>query len=109
MKTTHTPGKWYTKKGGHDFHINSESGSGNDIALVRQYKDLSEAEANARLMAAAPELLEALREMEESAVAFCDEAYSAPEHKIEAMQARLHNAHLKAIRAINNATQKENF
>ena len=57
-KAQHTPGPWTHKAtaGNHDFSIYPES-TGRDVALVRDYN-----ESNARLIAAAPELLEALKE-----------------------------------------------
>jgi len=65
----YTPGPWSAKK-----HTDTKgltvSAGGNSIASVR-LRD--EAEANARLIAAAPELLEALRLLRES----CTEAYKA--------------------------------
>lgn len=57
MNANHTPGPWTHKAtaGNHDFIIYSEAeDSGRDIALVRDFD-----EANARLIAAAPELLHA--------------------------------------------------
>ena len=52
---THTKGPWdlHATAGNHDFSIYGDDGK--DIALVRDFH-----EANARLIAAAPELLEAL-------------------------------------------------
>jgi N-acetylglucosamine-6-phosphate deacetylase len=56
-KAQHTPGPWMYKAtaGHHDFAIYPEA-TGRDLALVRDFD-----EANARLIAAAPELLGALR------------------------------------------------
>lgn len=56
---THTPAPWifctYTNK---DFGVYAEDApSGKDIALVRNYYDNETNEANANLIAAAPELL----------------------------------------------------
>ena len=56
----HTPGPWNCQAlaGEHDFAIyNAEDGS--DIALARNFH-----EPNARLIAAAPDLLEALKKMD---------------------------------------------
>jgi hypothetical protein len=61
MSTTqqvqHTPGPWayQATAGNHDFAIYPEA-TGRDLALVRDFN-----EANARLIAAAPDLLAALR------------------------------------------------
>jgi hypothetical protein len=54
-----TPGPWhYTATAGeHDFAVYPES-TGRDVALIRDFH-----EPNARLIAAAPDLLEALREL----------------------------------------------
>jgi hypothetical protein len=53
----HTPGPWayHATAGNHDFAIYPEA-TGRDVALVRDFN-----EANARLIVAAPELLQALR------------------------------------------------
>lgn len=57
MSTKHTPGPWYYQAtaGNHDYIIWPESASERDVALVR-----GEHLANARLIAAAPDLLEAV-------------------------------------------------
>ena len=54
MSAQHTPGPWLSKAtaGNHDFAIYPEA-TGRDVALVRDFH-----EANACLIAAAPELLE---------------------------------------------------
>lgn len=56
---TFTPGPWTFKAtaGDHDFSVYPES-TGRDVALVRDFN-----EANARLIAAAPALYEALRDV----------------------------------------------
>lgn len=60
METKFTKGNWiFSKYEPTDFSVHSEEGSGNDIALVRGSKE--ETEANAKLIAAAPELLAALQ------------------------------------------------
>jgi hypothetical protein len=55
----HTPAPWATTRYSNDFGVypENEQRRGQDVALVRG--DDSEAEANARLIAAAPDLLEA--------------------------------------------------
>lgn len=57
MTTKHTPGPWVA-------HCTYISGSTDDVSIAtcsyRGKVDLAEAEANARLIAAAPEMLEAL-------------------------------------------------
>ena len=62
MKTQHTPGPWTHKATaslGPQYAVYGESDrTGRDVAVV--YNNGNEAEANARLIAAAPELLEAL-------------------------------------------------
>jgi hypothetical protein len=58
MKAKHTPGPWLYQPcaGQHDFAVYQEE-NGDCVALVRKYD-----EANARLMAAAPDLLAACRD-----------------------------------------------
>ena len=65
MTTTYTSGPWYAEKidasPDHSWAIDSELV---EIAKLPEWPDhQAEAEANARLIAAAPEMLEALREM----------------------------------------------
>lgn len=57
--TKHTAGNWTFKKYSTDFGVYSEEGKGYDIALVREVNHEEEAEANARLISAAPALLDA--------------------------------------------------
>lgn len=62
----HTPGQWAVKKwldGNIDIviHINEKRMTG--IAQINALKSEEETEANTRLIAAAPELLEALKEL----------------------------------------------
>lgn len=57
-----TKGEWiYSKYSPCDFGVHSLVGRGNDIALVRGEGE--EAEANAKLISAAPELLAALQNL----------------------------------------------
>ncbi len=60
QSSTHTPGPWHVD----DESYNSIRGAGLTIALV-QGDTIGEIAANARLMAAAPELLDALRDCTE--------------------------------------------
>jgi len=67
MKTKHTPGEWVFKEWkqeGTDFyHIRSKKEFTDLIATVHRWKgyiDKREAEANAKLIAAAPDMLDAL-------------------------------------------------
>lgn len=60
MSIKHTPGPWTTK----ELQVYAEDGNGSTLAHVydpSRDHDHSEAEANALLIAAAPDLLEALR------------------------------------------------
>ncbi len=62
MKTQHTPGPWGNNKWNCQEH--QISANGGTIALVSHSRSLvpeNEADANARLIAAAPDLLEALK------------------------------------------------
>ena len=67
---THTPGPWETKRAATpeafpQFGVYAENGNGRDLAHVVSAGTTrhAETEANARLIAAAPEMLEALRAM----------------------------------------------
>lgn len=62
MTTQHTPGTWYFSPtaGGHQFSIFSDADeTGKDIAIV--YNNNEKSKADAKLMAAAPDLLAALQ------------------------------------------------
>jgi hypothetical protein len=59
MKTTHTPGPWSVVPGTNHFHIKAA-----DWYVAKTGNDTKEAEANARLMASAPELLKALQDVD---------------------------------------------
>ena len=69
MEAKHTPGPWHTRKpeesNGYVW-INPIDGCCGEIATAWPLTTDAEAEANARLMAAAPELLEALQEIADS-------------------------------------------
>lgn len=60
MENNFTQGNWTTAKSGHDWLVYSENGDGRDIAIVRGCKTEEEAEANAKLIANAKKLYEAL-------------------------------------------------
>lgn len=63
MKTQHTPGPWYQREQGSEIEIKSGIYT---ICMVHNYSGLHETnEANARLIAAAPELLEELIKIKE--------------------------------------------
>lgn len=64
MKTKHTPGPWYcvdTSNHAHDYRLLAANGVPLPLNVVAN--DHSEQRANARLIAAAPDLLAALRGM----------------------------------------------
>lgn len=67
---THTPGPWETKRAATpeafpQFGVYAENGNGHDLAHVVSHGTArhAETEANARLIAAAPDLLEALQKL----------------------------------------------
>lgn len=61
MTNKFSKGQWgYSKYEPCDFGVYSMDGDGRDIALVRGCGEEAEAEANAKLITAAPELLEAI-------------------------------------------------
>jgi hypothetical protein len=64
----HTPGPWtyHATAGNHDFSVYPEA-TGRDVALVRDFN-----EANARLIAAAPDLLAALANASAAFDAVCE-------------------------------------
>lgn len=64
MKTKHTPGKWYYWVAASTSYIDGPDGA--LIAAVHT-EDGAEAKANARLIAAAPSLLDALAELTSAA------------------------------------------
>jgi len=72
MKTQHTPGPW--KTGDADWriivgpHTRFKNGRLSGVAAVDESDDLSEDISNARLIAAAPQMLEALRALMQQAV-----------------------------------------
>ena len=57
-RATYTPGPWKYRglAGDHDFEVYAEGGNGRGLALVRDFH-----EGNARLIAAAPELLQVVQ------------------------------------------------
>jgi len=62
-KSNHTSGQWTSSEySNNDWGVYSEEGDGRDIALVRGCKTKEESEANVRLITAAPEMLETLKE-----------------------------------------------
>lgn len=72
MSFSHTPGPWNAGKaagpaGCQDRLIYADSEHAFDLAIVRNGGNDDETEANANLIAAAPELLQALRDSLESA------------------------------------------
>jgi len=90
MKPTHSPGPWFTARRGPDcsFAINIYAKRGAAIAnvidfgcaeQVNQYeKPNAEQAANARLMAAAPDLLDACRDLLDALEAMPPDYVSAP-------------------------------
>ena len=69
---------------------------------VKVYED-EEAEANAKLIAAAPELLEVLIEMNKAAILLADEAPTEYKNKRNDLFADFHNAYLHTIDIIKKA------
>lgn len=70
MKTQHTPGPWKLKKswvevGGEfsTFAVTQDNGDRQGLYIASVQRDINGGEANARLIAAAPALLEALLEL----------------------------------------------
>ena len=65
MNTKHTPGPWIVTEGDEwtsDVHTEDESNGKRTVASCNTHRD--EVDANKRLIAAAPELLEALQQCE---------------------------------------------
>lgn len=87
----HTPGPWELQilAGGHEFDIYGQSGE--SLALVREAN-----ESNARLIAAAPDLLDALRDCVARLAELQEKTYYP-----------LAWPRVKAMAAINKATQAE--
>lgn len=75
MNTKHTPGPWHYFHGGNEWAISRDEDGKENIARVhiningissfdpRHIESIGESEENARLIAAAPELLEALQRL----------------------------------------------
>ena len=64
MKTKHTPGQWYSQENGRDTYIYREGeGKHTQCMVGKVSKSQNEYEANAKLIAAAPDMLEALNFM----------------------------------------------
>ncbi|MBI8834272.1 hypothetical protein JEZ99_32340 [Pseudomonas aeruginosa] len=107
-KQSHTPGPWGIERLHGEINLiscNERDGAAKDMGIVyvlardvggmihgEQFDDRSEVEANARLMAAAPDLLEALQELHDVACR-CDSWESFPSDPLE-----------KALAAIQKAT-----
>lgn len=98
--TTHTPGPWFARAAikAHEFIITAESGGYAPLARVKGDKrsTLPAAQANARLMAAAPELINAL-------IWFVEEL--ADDSAID-MAKLINEMEVKATAAINKATKE---
>lgn len=65
METKHTAGQWQVSKTVNDYAIYADSNDTKDIAAVYQYSrsiPQEEAEANAKLIAAAPDMLSTIDE-----------------------------------------------
>jgi hypothetical protein len=64
MKSEHTPGPWRKQITDEGFNIADSTGNWDICTITAQYAPTTEqAEANARLLASAPDLLAALREL----------------------------------------------
>jgi hypothetical protein len=90
MKTTPTPGPWFLRTG--DSHIVVCGSDGDSIAgLARTTPDRidpSEQEANARLIAAAPDMLNQLRAVERWMSGYGTTTQSAMREKVRATIAK---------------------
>lgn len=61
MKSKHTSGQWHAKEYHGITDIRTDAHTINGMTICSINEDMEEAEANAKLIAAAPELLEALK------------------------------------------------
>lgn len=69
MNNKHTPGQWAKSKTINDYAIYSDNNDSKDIAAVYQYSRSippEEAEANAQLIAAAPELFKMVYDLKQA-------------------------------------------
>lgn len=79
----HTPGPWNYNEGTRDVIV-SKNGY-NDVLIAQLYKIGSQHEANARLIAAAPELLEACKAALEVLILTTPKSDKATSHKCAAI------------------------
>jgi hypothetical protein len=64
MKTQFTKGEWsYNKYSDGDYGVYSSDGDGSDIVVVKNTRNDKETEANLKLVAAAPDILNALDQL----------------------------------------------
>lgn len=107
MKTQHTPGPWNINHGANYLPSISSGTTHTKIADIAPQdndagiKDFqNESEANARLIAAAPELFEALIKLDFAALYLADSIHPGKPEVIEDAQKEVHNAHMKAKDAL---------
>jgi hypothetical protein len=95
--SAHTPGPWFVAEGANHEGDYAPAGSvRNETWWIAKVEDAPEAEANARLIAAAPELLEALRKIEQGEGRFSRDPLTHASNTIEDMIAVARAAIAKA-------------
>ena len=71
MKTKHTSGPWECKESQFGYSVFTKE---NSMRIAMVFSDWDNPESNARLIAAAPELLEALKDLLSTEECVCDQA-----------------------------------
>ena len=83
METKHTPGPWETSRGAQNYPFSIESES-KTIAFIKMQTEVRHTTANAKLIAAAPDLLDACQEGYDLITDICNAAGNdQPYSKVE--------------------------
>ena len=110
MKVIHTKGELVIEKREHGFYVCSgykgfviTDVTGDQISHF--IGNMEESEANAKLIASAPEMLETLNKLSITAVIIADNAPAEYKNANNNLFADFHNAYLHTIKVIKKATE----